>query len=332
MENYTIKDKEIERISELARTLLVLNNYKWIKSISEEIGIKIIPLKGIDLLQNLYIQKLDRHINDIDILCYNENDCKKLVERLCEQDYHIEFPFAMNPSALTIKQKVSLISSCPTKVNIDIHIAFITKKFFSRTIGSFNADALQRCTNGYMELIDKWLFLAQHAAFHMFAETKWTRDLSLLYQTFTHSEKIDLLKRANLYGFRRVIIATIYQINKNDRKNLNNELKRMHLLPSERRFLTFITFFDRPFSRNIFDRFISAYWEFPFITLRYKRLISWLRLIFPSKGMLTNIYRINKPINQTFFYPLNILISGFTSFLFCLTYYSITICKKRKLY
>ena len=45
-------EKEVkDQASELARTLLILNNYEWLKSEAAAIGIQIIPIKGIDLLQ-----------------------------------------------------------------------------------------------------------------------------------------------------------------------------------------------------------------------------------------------------------------------------------------
>lgn len=329
MENYMNRKNEISEAAEFARTLLVLHNYQWLKDTAAGIGIKIIPLKGIDLLQNLYAEQLDRHANDIDILCTSEEDCRKLVNYLCRKDYHVEFSFAMNPQALTVKRKVSLLSDNPNRVNIDIHTAFVTKKFFSRTIRSFNEDALGRCDNGYMEALDRWLFLAQHAAFHLFAEEKWTIDLRLLYERLTGRQKYELLNRADRYGFRRVTMAACYQIYKNKPQTLRDILTDMHLSASERRFLAFVTFFDRPFSRKAFDRLIMAYWEFPFIARRRDRLASWFRLIFPSKGMLTNIYRIKRPVSRLWFYPLNVLVCGGTGSFFCLLYHTVAVFSKK---
>ena len=323
-----MNDKELDQASELARTMLILNNYEWIKAEAAAIGIDIIPLKGIDLLQNLYAERLDRHVNDIDILCFNEEDCRKLVDRLCIEEYRVEFPFAMQSQALSSKRKVSLLSCSTTKVNVDVHTAFVTKKFFSQTVGTFNADALERCHDGHMEELDRWLFLAQHAAFHLYADFKWTIDLKLLYDKFTDEDKAALVKRANQYGFRRVMAAALYQTYKNDLESMRRELGILDLIWAERRFLSFIKHFDRPFSRKPFDKFVTAYWEFTYISHWRERLKAWLRLMFPSQGLLTNIYRIKRPSSQLLFYPLNFLIAGLSSVLFGLLYTSVSFMKR----
>jgi len=322
-----MNSEDMDSAFELARTLLVLNNYEWLKSEAAKIGIQIIPIKGIDLLQNLYAERLDRHVNDIDILCRNDDECKRLVNQLCQEEYRVEFPFAMRPEALASKKKVSLLSCSTTKVNVDVHTAFVTKKFFSQTIGTFNSDALRRCKNGHMDDIDRWLFLAQHAAFHIFADSKWTKDLKLLYDGFSEKEKGTLTQRANEYGFRRVVIAGLYQTMKDTRDSMYHELSRLNPTSSEYCFLSFIKYFDRPFSQRAFDRFISVYWEFTFISSKSHRLATWLHLLFPSKGLLTNIYRIKSTTSIIFFYPLNLLISGLTSILFGLLYKFISIKK-----
>ena len=314
------KDKEFLKEAELARTLLVIKNFEWLKTEASAVGAEIIPLKGVDLLQNLYSEKLDRHVSDIDILCRNEDECRKLVDRLCHEEYRVEFPFSMQPEALATKKKVSLLSCSTTKVNVDVHTAFVTKKFFSQTIGTFNGDALRRCKDGHMDDIDRWLFLAQHAAFHVFADSKWTKDLKLLYDGFSEEEKVSLMQRANEYGFRRVVIAGLYQTMKDAQDSMHHELRRLNPTSSERHFLSFVKHFDRPFSRTAFDRFVSAYLEFTFISSKSHRFKTWLHLLFPSKGLLTNIYRIKRTTSIIFFYPLNLLISGLTSILFGLLY------------
>ncbi len=325
-----MKNEDEMMQSELARTLLVLNNYDWLKTIASKIGVEIIPLKGIDLLQNLYAETLERHLNDIDVLCKNERDCMKLINHLCQEDYRVEFSFAIQPEALASKRKVSLLSCCPIKLNIDIHTSFVTKKFFSRTIGTFNEDALERCENGYMDNLDRWLYLAQHATFHVFSDCKWVKDLELLYDRFSEKEKSELGKRINDYGFRRIVIATLYQIAKNKSGREYYEFNKLRLSSSERRFLTFIKYFDRPFSRNVLDRLVLAYWEFVFIQSKAMRQSAWLQLIFPSKGLLTNIYRIKKEANIVIYYPLNFVISVMSSAFFCVLYAFICIKHKCK--
>lgn len=304
-----IETKVLEQTNHLARTLLILSNYDWIRQQATAIGVDIIPLKGIDLLLTIYAETLERPVRDIDLLCRTEDDCRRLAEHLCREEYRLEFPFSLRHEALAAKQKVSLLSCSTTKVNVDIHIAFVTKKFFAQTIGTFNADALQRCHEGHMEAIDRWLFLAQHAAFHAFADAKWTRDLQLLHKDFSAEQQTVLQERARQYGFRRVVAAACYHIGQ---QPATDNLQH---------FLRFIRSFNRPFSRRPFDRLISSYWEFAFIDSASLRLRMWLRLMFPSRGMLTNIYRIRRPAALLLYYPLNILIAGSTSLLFWTTYW-----------
>lgn len=305
----------------VARTLLVLKNYEWLEAEAKAIGVSIIPIKGIDLLQTVYHEQLDRHVRDIDVLCQGEAECRLLVERLCREHYRLEFPFSMRPEVLAAKQKVSLLSNSPTMVNIDVHLAFVTKKFFSQTIGTFNVDALARCHEGRMDEYDRWLFLAQHAAFHLFSDVKWTRDLAVLYLRYSPEQKTALRERAVCYGFRRVMVAAVYQLRKMmSPQESDTELHALQLSASERRFLSFLRQFDRPFSRKPFDRFIAAWWEFAFIHSRGQRLSSWFRLVFPSKGNLSNIYRINKPVLVVAYYPLHFFISFLSGCFFWLLY------------
>ena len=298
------------RQADLARTLLILSNYEWIQQQAEAVGVSIVPLKGIDLLQTVYSERLDRPVRDIDLLCHTEDDCRRLAEQLCLTDeYRLEFPFSLRPEALAAKHKVSLLSCSTTKVNVDIHTAFVTKKFFAQTIGTFNADALQRCHDGHMESTDRWLFLAQHAAFHLYADPKWVHDLQVLYEAFTPEQRNVLTGKALRYGFQRILTATQYHIAQHSSSPT-----------PQSSFLRFIAHFNRPFSRRPFDRLVASYWEFVFIDRSSQRWRMWLQLMFPSHGMLTNIYRIRRPMALLLFYPLNILVAGLTSLLFWTIY------------
>lgn len=305
---------------DFARTLLVLRNYEWIQSQAAQAGVTIIPIKGIDLLTSIYAEQLDRHVSDIDLVCQNDADCLLLAERLCQEEYRQEFPFSLRPEALASKHKVSLLSCSTTKVNVDLHTTFVTKKFFSQTIGSFNADAMARCNDGRMYPIDRWLFLAQHAAFHLFHNNKWTRDLYLLLKDFSVDQRAELLHQSTHYGFRRIVMASLYHIWKAHPEMWKDAQEQMNPTRADQRFLRFIHHFDRPFSRHVGDRIVAAYWEFAMIDHRADQWKSWLRLIFPSRGMLTNIYKIKSPAAVMLFYPLNLVISGFTSLVFWIVY------------
>lgn len=305
---------------DLARTLLILNNYDWLRQEAAAIGVDIIPIKGIDLLQTLYAERLDRPVRDIDLVCRTEDDCRKLAKHLCREEYRLEFPFSLRHEALSVKRKVSLLSCSTTKVNVDLHTAFVTKKFFSQTIGTFNEDALQRCQDGHMEPIDRWLFLAQHAAFHTFGDAKWTRDLRLLYDGFTPEQLKALSEQVDRYGFRRVMMGTLLHIYKEEPERQQALLDKLSPTWGERHFLRFIQRFDHPIANKTFAQLINSYWEFIFIARRSDRFGMWLQLMFPSRGMLTNIYRIRKPAAVLLYYPVNILVSGLTSLVFWTTY------------
>ena len=124
----------------------------------------------------------------------------------------------------------------------------------------------------------------------------------------------------NMQHFTDFRIAGLYQIKKDTPDSMRQELGRLTLTSSDCRFLSFVRYFDRPFSRGFIDRIVTAYWEFTFISSKRHRLASWLHLLFPPKGLLTNIYRIKSTASIIFFYPLNFLISGLTSILFGLLY------------
>lgn len=198
-----------------------------------------------------------------------------------------------------------------------------------QTIGTFNTDALGRCKDGHMDDIDRWLFIAQHAAFHNFADYKWIVDMKQLYDLFTDGKKSVLILKSNQYGFRRVLIAALFHIKKNYSESFQCDLTSLNLTSSEQRFLSFIDYFDRPFSRKTFDRFVSTFWEFTFISNRSKRQMAWFHLLFPSRGLITNIYRLKMSTSLLFFYPLNILIAGISSSLFGILY--TFICIKNKI-
>ena len=47
--------------ADMVRALLVQDNYEWIARRAETLGIKVVPIKGIDLLQTVYAERFDRH-------------------------------------------------------------------------------------------------------------------------------------------------------------------------------------------------------------------------------------------------------------------------------
>lgn len=321
-----IEDDIDAQMSAVARTLLILNNYEWLRNEADSIGVKIIPLKGIELLQTIYAKTFDRNVRDIDIMCLCEEDCRRLVTHLCKDDYRLKFPFSMTSEVLNSKKKVSLLSCNLSKVNIDIHINLVTKRSFSMSIGSFNQNAIQRCKDGALDPIDRWLFLAQHASFHMFSDHKWTRDLELLIPSCGNVS--DLIDCANKYGFKRVLLTALYHISKNN-NNVQSEFEnKLKISASEKRFLKFVRLHDRPMSRNPKDRLIIAFWEFVLIQQNTERLRALGHLILPSLGNLRNIYLLNSAWSAILFYPINLLVSITMSIIFWL-YYGYTVFIRR---
>ena len=281
--------------AEMVRALLVQDNYEWIARRAQALGIEAVPIKGIDLLQTVYAQRFDRAVRDIDLLCYSEEDCRRLASDLIgEGSYRLEFEFSLRPEALAAKRKVSLLSNVKTKVNVDIHTALVTKKFFSRTVGTFNEDALQRIADGRLEAVDRWLFLAQHDAFHNFSDIKWVRDLKIIYQNFSEQQRAETSRRGEEYGFGRVVQAALWHCS-GQRRETNG-------------FLRFVRRFNCPWKHNLFYRFIAGFWEFAFIEKRSARLRAFRDLIFPNLGTLTNIYRVRHKALLPMYYLLNILI------------------------
>lgn len=318
-------DNDIDvQMSALARTLLILNNYDWLCRQAQAAGVRIVPIKGMDLLQTVYKEKLDRDVKDIDILCFCDEDCRRLVNQLCQEDYRLEFPFSMNKEVLAAKKKVSLLSCSTSKVNVDVHISLVTKRFFSLSIGSFNQDAMARCGDSGMQIHDKWLFLAQHAAFHLYCDKKWERDLQVLLPLC--GETRELASYAEKYGFRRVLLASLYHMHKDDEQLCRTTLENLALTGSDKRFLKFVSNYDRVFTRKAMDRLIAAFWEFVFIQDRGQRFKSWMQLLFPSKGNLRNIYRVKSTWAVAPFYVVNIVVVMITSLIFMQHYiYSIFI-------
>lgn len=308
---------EMLREQNIAKSLLVLNNYQWLKNKAEDLGINIIPIKGIDLLKTIYSDSLERPVCDIDIFIADEEKALQFCTFLCQDDYRPEFPFSLRREVLNSKHKISLIACCRGKVNVDIHTALVTKKFFSKTINGFNSDAANRCDINGMEIKDKWLFLAQHAAFHNWSNPKWIEDLHIIYKDFTQAERKQLKSMAEYYGLRRIYLATIEVLH-------DVITKEYHVTDcinrNDRNFLKYIRKNRRPFKRNISDRIITAYWEFNFITDKRQRQKMLLKLLWPEKGVLANIYRIKKASSLWFYYPLNLIISIVTGLIFRIDY------------
>ncbi len=292
------------------RGLLILKDFGELVQECGEIC-RIVPLKGVSLLLTLYRDSFARHVGDIDILIYPRECLPGLKALLVRKGYSPERESATSPEELKYKHKCTFKS--PGKVDVDVHVDFITKKFFSKTCGTFSKDAFGRCypydfggTEIYlMDQVDQWLLLAQHACFHLFCGEKWIKDLYLLQTAMTEKElqKLDLLARH--YGLGKIVNVTLYHLE----KHYGTDTLRISEIEGCRQplLMKFIKKYDRPFLRSVRDRFIAAYWEFIFIDKRNAQFKAFMALLFPGLGMLMSIYKWRIKALVLLFYPIHIV-------------------------
>ncbi len=319
MENSSkqISDNPINAI----KAMMILNAFK---SLCEKAnGYNLVPLKGVSLLSTIYSERLDREVSDIDLLVFPREKADKLFQQLIEDGYKTEFPMALQKDALNSKLKASMLSPSSTLPNVDVHIALVTKKFFSRSIGTFNDDAIERAThiNGALyklDPIDEWLFLAQHAAFHLFTNVKWLIDLELLLRGFDEKQVDSLLERSRQYGFDRVVGAAKHHL---ARLNGDN-VKWINRLPETKGlFAKYVRHCDRPLNtKNKWHKILIDYFEFMCIDSLPKRIKAFASLIFPSIGKMKNIYRSTSTILMCLMYPIHILVMSLISLIFACYY------------
>lgn len=289
----------------LVRNMLILEQFDRIVRLSRGVC-NIVPLKGIALLRTLYKDSMDRSVGDIDIMVWPAGQVRLLIARLQDLGYTVQFDYLADDSALFSKKKIALRSKAENCTDIDIHLDFITKKFFSKYCGSFNSDALSRCSltadgSYLMDDIDNWIFLAQHACFHQFSNYKWLQDLHLLKNRFTAEQFEELLLRSDKYGFHRIIDLTLSLVSKCNPSHANNTLP-FDTYPLWKKYSYYII--ER--RKNI--RIASMFWELIFIDNPKSRFAAHLRLAIPSVGELKSIYRTRNSL-IVLLYPFHTLFS-----------------------
>ncbi len=302
--------KPKKRYSDIARALMLQEQFYDLCRKAEGLC-NIVPLKGISLLMTLYGENLDRAVGDIDILIFPQEKLSELIERMKESGYSPQFKYLQSDSAKNVKRKVALISpDTHLYSDIDIHTAFVSKKFYSQYCGTFNHDALSRCKKEgnniyYMDAADQWLYLAQHACFHIFSEPKWLRDLMLLWQQFTDDDKLILKKRITQYNFNRVVTATLTFLRIQYPKiqfELSSELEDIN----DRRFNHFLSCISKS-AKFRHRTAVKYFYEFMFIDKHVNRKSAYRHLIFPSLSLMMTIYRSNKKLLLTLLYPFHII-------------------------
>lgn len=288
--------------------------------------IRIVPLKGIDLVRFLYADTLDRELKDIDLLVMPAEKSGSIIDLLQNDGYRPEFSFALDETALKKKKKVSMLSNSDRKPNVDVHLALITKKFFSTTINGFNDDAISR-TKAIDEVVsvldgtDRWLYLASHLTFHFLHGEKWFRDLTLLMDRFDEDEMALLVERTKQYNFERIVSA-VYSRMISIYPKIAGRIDMQQLLPdwSGKRFLRYMEYLEahpKKIGRGL--RLARYYWEFVFISKKSQRRRCFMRLIFPSLGDLQNIYRCHAAVALLLYLP-NMLINALGVMLFSAQY------------
>lgn len=287
---------------------------------------RIVPLKGIDLIRFLYSDTLDRELKDIDLLVIPAERAMGFIELLQNDGYRPEFPFALDEEALRKKRKVSMLSPSERIPNVDVHLAFITKKFFSRTINGFNQEAITRMKDvnevvSVLDDVDRWLYLAAHLTFHFLEGDKWYRDLVLLMERFDEEDIQTLVKRTERYNFERIIGAICSRM-QSKYPGIANRVNISQLLPdkSGQRFLRYIDFMAvHPKRLGHGIRLARYYWEFVFISKKHQRLRSYMSLMLPSLGNMQNIYRCHAMFAILLYVP-NLLLNALGLLLFSAQY------------
>lgn len=277
-----------------ARAMLVLEQYRHLCRMADGIC-RIVPLKGVSLLQNVYNEQLDRDAGDIDIMVLPVDKAEEFVSRLVGEGYRRQFPYLTDREAFAAKRKLALLSRNPLETDVDIHLDLVTKRFFKHHCGDFNRDAVARCrASGAGELrldkIDEWLFLSQHACFHRFEEEKWLRDLSKVAQTFSEEDTRCLSDRVKRYGMERIVRVSC------------NELARAGMFAPAVTSVAPLPGIEKRFDRladNILHRCHSRFmarvfawqWEILCISTLPGRFKGFSRFVFPGQGDMKAIYR-----------------------------------------
>lgn len=329
----TTRNINVSNFQQQAQALICLRAFDTLCAKSKG-RFHIVPLKGIDLMRSLYSDTLDRELHDIDLLVLPTERVIEFTDMLRQDGYQPEFAFALDPIALNAKKKVSMLSSSGNLPNIDVHMALITKKFFSATTNGFNEDTLLRVKAEddvvcVLDDVDKWLFMATHLAFHFLTGDKWFRDLALLLDCFTAEKNKILVQRAKQYHLDRIVKAVLVQmeplypeiVDKMGLTQLLSDKNEKHFL----RYVGYIVKHQRWLGKG--PRLARYYWEFIFICDNKQRWCSFGRLLFPSLGNMQNIYRCYA-ISAIFLYIPHVIINIIGMVLFAIQYYTISCLKK----
>lgn len=291
---------------------------------------RIVPLKGIDLMRSLYSDTLDRELKDIDLLIIPTERAKDFIKILQQDGYRPEHSYSLDKAAINKKRKVSMLSISERLPNIDVHLALVTKKFFSPTINGFNQDAISRLNVvddvvSTLDDVDRWLYLAAHLSFHFLEGDKWYRDLALLMDHFDTEELSKLLIRTKQYNFERVVYAVCTRLqSKYPGIACQIDIDRIFPHKSEKRFMRYIKYMTaNPKRLGHGLRVARYYWELILISKKRQRKRACVKLMFPSLGNMQNIYRCHAMLAVLLYVP-NLLINMMGLLLFSVQYWIVS--------
>ena len=288
---------------------------------------RIVPLKGIDLMRFLYADTLDRELKDIDLLVLPADHAQDFIQILLADGYRAEFPHALDKAVLDNKKKVSMLAPSERMPNVDVHLALVTKRFFSDTINGFNRDALSRLQPvnevvSVLDNVDRWLFLAAHLAFHFLEGDKWYRDLALLLERMDGQEITTLLDRTKQYHLERVVGAVCMRMQSNY-PDVAKRINSTQLLADQsgKRFIRYMGFIAAHPSRVGHGvRPARYYWEFVFISEPKQQRRAFLSLLLPSIATIQNLYRC-RAISAVLMYVPHLLMNMLGVLLFYAQYF-----------
>lgn len=290
----TGKNQAPDESDAAARALLVLGQYRRLCRMADGIC-RVVPLKGVSLLQSVYSERLDRDAGDIDIMVIPADKAEEFVGRLVGEGYRRQFSYLTDREAFAAKRKLALLSRNPLETDVDIHLDLVTKRFFRHHCGHFNRDAVARCmASGAGELrldkTDEWLFLAQHACFHRFEEVKWLRDLSKVALTFSEEETRCLSDRMKRYGMERIVRVSCNELARAG-MFAPAEISAAPLSGVEKRFDRLADNILHRSHPRFMARIFAWQWEILCISTPAGRFRGFFRFVFPGQGDMKAIYR-----------------------------------------
>jgi hypothetical protein len=285
----------------------------------------VIPLKGTSLLFTLYKDDYARNVGDLDLFI-PKGQVDFFIRKMQETGYSLRSE-KINAHRIEAKGKFDMVNSDARFCDLDIHIDFVTKKFFRKAVQGFTPFALSRLRRikfrdvevSLLSPVDEWLYLAQHYCFHLFSGEKWLRDLYLLQSGFQERQIEELCEVGRQFHFERIITAVSYCL----RNTYPAEEIKIPSVVTGRPFL-FNRLFRKPdvrFKHTFPDRMIAAYWEFLFIDGSASRLTAYLQLLFPTHAMFCTIYNTTlPPVLCYLFYPFHWIAVLSSSLLFLVCY------------